>query len=58
LPPHRSVIARHVEKAKTFQQGGDDFSLAQFAARSGFRDQGHFTRPFTRLGAVTPEQFR
>ena len=41
-----------------FQRGGDDSSLAQVAARSGSRDQGHFTRPFHRLVGVTPKPFR
>jgi AraC family transcriptional regulator len=58
LPPHRSVVARRVERAKPFQRGGNDFSPAQVAARSGSRDQGHFTRPFTRLVGVTPKHFR
>jgi AraC family transcriptional regulator len=58
LPPHRSVVARPIERAKQFQRGGDDFSLAQVAARSGSRDQGHFTRRFTRLVGVTPKHFR
>ena len=58
LTPHRSVVARRVERAKLFQRGGDDFSPTQVAARSGSRDQGHFTRHFTRLVGVTPKQFR
>ena len=58
LPPHRSVVARRVERAKQLQRGGDNSSLAQVAARSGFRDQGHFTRPFQRLVGVTPKRFR
>jgi hypothetical protein len=33
LPPHQYVIARRVERAKGLLQGGDDFSLAQVAAR-------------------------
>ena len=55
LPPHRSGVARRVERAKPFQRGGDDHSRAQVAARSGSRDQGHFTRHFTRLVGVTPK---
>ena len=58
LPPHRSVVARRVERAEHFPRGGDDRSLEQVAARSGFRDQGHFTRHFTRLVGVTPKHFR
>jgi AraC-like DNA-binding protein len=58
LPPHRYVVARRVERAKQFKQGGDDFSLAQVAARAGFWDQGHFTRHFKGLAGVTPKHFR
>ena len=54
LPPHRSVVARRVERATQAQRGGDDFSPTQVAARSGFRDRGHFTR----LVGVTPGRFR
>jgi AraC family transcriptional regulator len=58
LPPRRYVIARRVDRAKRLLRGGDDLSLAQVAARSGFWDQGHFTRHFKRLVGVTPKQFR
>ena len=57
-PPHQSVIARRVERAKQLLPGGDDLSLAQVAARVGFWDQGHFTRHFKRLVGVTPGHFR
>jgi AraC-like DNA-binding protein len=52
-PPHRSVVARRLERSKQFQRGGDDHSRAQVAARSGLRDQGHFTRHFQRHVGVT-----
>jgi AraC family transcriptional regulator len=58
LPPHQYVIARRVERAKQLLRGGDDWTLAQVAARSGFFDQGHFTRHFKRLVGVTPKYFR
>jgi AraC family transcriptional regulator len=58
LPPHRYVIARRVERAKRLLRDGGDLSLAQVAARSGFWDQGHFTRHFKRLVGVTPKRFR
>jgi AraC family transcriptional regulator len=58
LPPRRYVIARRVERAKQLLRGGDDLTLAQVAARSGFWDQGHFTRHFKRLVGVTPKHFR
>jgi AraC family transcriptional regulator len=59
LPPHRYVIARRVERAKQLLQGGgDDFPLAEVAARAGFSDQSQFTHHFKRLVGVTPGQFR
>ena len=58
LPPHQYVIARRVERAKGLLQGGDDFSLAQVAARAGFADQSQFSHHFKRLVGATPGQFR
>jgi AraC family transcriptional regulator len=58
LPPHQYVVSRQVERAKRLLRAGDDLSLAQVAARSGFWDQGHFTRHFKRLVGVTPRSFR
>jgi AraC family transcriptional regulator len=58
LPPHHDVIRRRVERAMEFLRGGDDLARAQVAARSGSRDQDHFTRHFQRLAGVTPKRFR
>jgi AraC family transcriptional regulator len=58
LPPHQYVIARRVERAKQLLQGGDDFSLAEVAARAGFSDQSQFSQHFKRLVGATPRQFR
>ena len=58
LPPHQYVIARRVERAKQLLQGGDDFSLAEVAARAGFSDQSQFCHHFKRLVGVTPGRFR
>jgi AraC family transcriptional regulator len=58
LPPHEYVIARRVERAKQFLQGGADLSLAEVAAQAGFSDQSQLTRHFKRLIGVTPGQFR
>jgi AraC family transcriptional regulator len=57
LPPHQYVITRRVERAKRLLRDGGDLTLAQVAARSGFWDQGHFTRHFKRLVGVTPKRF-
>jgi AraC family transcriptional regulator len=58
MPPHEYLIARRVERARQFLQGGRDLSLAEVAARAGFRDQSQFSRHFKRLVGVTPGQFR
>jgi len=58
LPPHQYVIMRRIERAKQFLQRGDDFSLAQVAARAGFSDQSQFSYHFKRLVGVTPGQFQ
>jgi AraC family transcriptional regulator len=58
LPPHQYVIARRVERAKPFLEGGGDVSLAQVAAHAGFADQSRFCHHFKRLVGVTPGQFR
>jgi AraC family transcriptional regulator len=58
LSPRRYIIARRVERAKQLLRGEEDLSLAQVAARTGFWDQGHFTRHFKRLVGVTPRRFR
>jgi AraC family transcriptional regulator len=58
LPPHQYVIARRVERAKRLLRERRELTLAQVAARSGFWDQGHFTRHFKRLVGVTPKRFR
>jgi AraC family transcriptional regulator len=58
VPPHQYLIARRVERAKPFLQGGGDLSLAQVAARAGFANQSHFSHHFRRLVGVTPGQFR
>ena len=58
LPPHRYIIARRIERAKQLLRGEEELTLAQVAARTGFWDQGHFTRHFKRLVGVTPRWFR
>ena len=58
MPPHEYLIARRVERARQFLQGGRDLSLAEVAAQAGFRDQSQFSRHFKRLVGVTPGRFR
>ena len=56
LSPHRYIIACRIERAKQLLRD-DELTLAQVAARTGFWDQGHFTRHFKRLVGVTPGRF-
>jgi AraC family transcriptional regulator len=58
LPPHQYIIARRIERAQELLRGEEELTLAQVAARTGFWDQGHFTRHFKRLVGVTPKRFR
>jgi AraC family transcriptional regulator len=58
LPPHQYVIARRVERAKHFLQGGTGLSLAEVAACAGFSDQSQSCHHFKHLVGVTPGQFR
>jgi AraC family transcriptional regulator len=57
LPPHRYVVARRVERAKTLVQGGET-SLVQVAARAGSSDQRQLSHHFKRLVGVTPGLLR
>jgi AraC family transcriptional regulator len=57
LSPHRYIIARRIERAKQLLRD-EELTLAQVAARTGFWDQGHFSRHFKRLVGVTPRRFR
>ncbi len=56
LPPHRYVISRRIERARTLLLAGE--SIATAAALSGFHDQSHLHRHFTRMLSVTPATFR
>ena len=55
LPPHRYLVQRRVEAAKTHLERGD--SLAEVALLTGFADQSHLTRHFKRLTGVTPATY-
>ena len=57
LPPHQYLILRRVERAKHLLQG-DDLSLAEVAAGTGFNDQSKFSHTFKRIVGVSPRQFR
>jgi AraC family transcriptional regulator len=57
LPPHQWLLLRRVEVAKGFLQRGD-MGIAEIALATGFADQSHLTRVFSRLVGVTPKAWR
>lgn len=56
LPPHRWLVQRRVETARALI--GRGMSLVEAAASSGFADQSHLTRHFTRQLGFTPGAWR
>jgi AraC-like DNA-binding protein len=55
LPPHAYLLQRRVQRARQLVRGG--LPLAEAAAASGFADQSHMTRCFTRSFGLTPGAF-
>ncbi|MGE0094040.1 MAG: AraC family transcriptional regulator [Alphaproteobacteria bacterium] len=54
--PHRYVVMRRLDRARALMREGA--SLADAALASGFADQSHMTRHFTRAYGVTPARWR
>lgn len=57
LTPHRYLVERRVERARSLLMAGGD-SIAEVARRTGFCDQSHLTAHFKRVYGVTPRDFR
>jgi len=57
MPPHQWLLKVRVERAKE-QLLNSDASLADIAVDSGFADQSHFTRVFTKHVGASPGQWR
>jgi len=57
LPPHRWLLQRRVEKAKTLLREAE-LSLSEIATKSGFADQSHLTRVFTQSVGESPGAWR
>ncbi|MBS0471141.1 MAG: helix-turn-helix transcriptional regulator [Proteobacteria bacterium] len=55
--PHRWLLQRRIDKAKALLREGH-LPLAEIAIASGFADQSHFTRVFTRIAGVAPGAWR
>lgn len=56
IPPHRYVVGRRLDIARRRLLDGED--AAAVAVSSGFYDQAHLSRHFTRLLATTPARYR
>jgi AraC family transcriptional regulator len=57
LSPHQWLVQRRIEKAHALLRDGK-LSLAEIARASGFADQSHFTKAYTRLRGISPGAWR
>ena len=57
IPPHRYVIDRRIEKAKTLLSE-NRMPLVQVGLSVGFQNQSHFTTLFHKRTGVTPKVYR
>jgi AraC-like DNA-binding protein len=55
LPPHRFVLAQRIRAARRLLEGGA--APADVAAQTGFFDQSHLHRHFTRTLGMTPAAY-
>jgi transcriptional regulator GlxA family with amidase domain len=57
MPPHRWLSLRRIDKAKDLLLNSS-LSIPQIALASGFAEQSHFTRVFTRFVGESPGAWR
>jgi AraC family transcriptional regulator len=57
IPPHRWLLLRRVEVAKSILESGS-MRMSDIASITGFSDQSHFTRVFSELVGVTPRAWK
>lgn len=57
MAPHRWLLERRVDFAKQLM-ATSRLSLAEIAVASGFADQSHLTRVFSRIAGTTPKAWR
>ena len=57
IPPHRYVVDRRIEKAKTLLSN-NQLPLVEVGLSVGFQNQSHFTTLFHKRTGVTPKVYR
>ena len=57
LSPHRFVLEQRFRRAQHFLRTSD-MTILEVSVRTGFADQGHFTKAFRRFIGVTPTEYR
>lgn len=57
VPPHRLLLLRRVERAKVLLERGT-MTTAEIATATGFADQSHLTRVFSKVVGMTPRAWR
>jgi AraC family transcriptional regulator len=57
FPPHRYVVRRRVERAKSLL-AGTDLSIAAIAGQCGFSHHQHLAASFSRLVGTSPSRYR
>jgi len=56
-PPHRFVLHRRIERARTLL-ATEELSIGEIARAVGFRTPSHFTTVFRRATGITPSRYR
>ena len=55
--PHRYVLEQRIRRAQQFLRTSN-MTILEASVRTGFADQGHFTKAFRRFVGVTPTEYR
>jgi AraC family transcriptional regulator len=55
--PHRYVLEQRIRRGQQLLRTSD-MTVLEASVRSGFADQGHFTKVFRRFAGVTPTEYR
>jgi AraC-like DNA-binding protein len=56
LPPHAYLIQKRIDHARQLLSQG--LPITRVSLDTGFADQSHFTRAFTKIVGVTPGRYR